>query len=329
MDSSIFQQQTSSKLPNPVDWRSLGHRYYSLNVHFQHRFGTRVQKISLDGGFTCPNVDGTVAIGGCTFCDNKAFSPSRRVKRDAIASQIERGIERLKRRYNNDKFIAYFQPATNTYGPLEKLRTLWETALEDPRVVGLVIGTRPDCVPDEVLDLVDEFAEQHYVSLELGVQTIHDASLEWMNRGHGHAAAVEAMERVAGRKFEVSLHIMLGLPGETKEMMLDTARQVALWNPEGVKIHNLYVVERTKLADQYRSGEVSMLELDEYIDHLCDFLELLPPEMVIERISGDAPPDNLVAPAWCSHKGSIKQRLIDEFERRGTFQGSKYELPAD
>lgn len=328
MDSSIFQQLPPPKHGKPVDWRSLGHRYYSLNVYFQHLFGTRVQKISLDGGFTCPNVDGTVAIGGCTFCDNKAFSPSRRVKRDAIASQIERGIERLKRRYNNDKFIAYFQPATNTYGPLDKLRTLWETALEDSRVVGLVIGTRPDCVPDEVLDLVDEFAEQHYVSLELGVQTIHDSSLEWMNRGHGHAEALDAMKRCEGRKFETSLHIMLGLPGETREMMLETAEQVARWNPAGVKIHNLYVVERTKLADQFRAGEVTMMELDEYIGVLCDFIELLPPQMVIERISGDAPPENLVAPAWCSHKGSIKQQLIDEFERRDSYQGSRHQAPA-
>ena len=265
-------------------WRQLGHKYYPLNVYYNQRFGGRVQKISLDGGFTCPNVDGTVAKGGCTFCDNRAFSPSRRVRRDAIASQIERGIEGLRRRCQTEKFLAYFQPATNTYGPLDKLRLLWETALEDPRVVGLIIGTRPDCVADDVLDLIDEFAERTYVSLELGVQTIHDSSLDWMNRGHHHAAAVDALQRVKDRKFETSLHVMLGLPGETHNMMMATARQVALWNPAAVKIHNLYAVERTELADQVRSGQVRLLEFEEYLQVLADFLELLPPWMVIEPI---------------------------------------------
>ncbi len=309
---------------NRLIWRELGHKYFPLNVYLQQKFGCRVQKISLDGGFTCPNVDGTVAKGGCTFCDNRAFSPSRRVRRDAIAAQIQRGIDGLSRRYDTEKFLAYFQPATNTYGPLDKLRALWDTALEDPRVVGLVIGTRPDCVADEVLDLVDEFADKTYVSLELGVQTIHDASLDWMNRGHHHDAAIDAMHRVAGRKFETSLHIMLGLPGETHSMMMATAEQVAKWNPAGVKVHNLYTVERTELAEQVRRGEVRMLEIDEYVEILADFLERLPPHMVIERISGDAPPKDLIEPQWVLKKGTIKEKLVQAFIARGTQQGSKW-----
>ncbi len=318
---------TLSHLPTsqPVDWRGQGHRYYPLNLHFKQRFGARVQKISLDGGFTCPNVDGTVATGGCTFCDNRAFSPSRRVKRDEIQAQIERGITGLRRRYDTELFLAYFQPATNTYGPIDKLRTLWELALEDERVVGLVIGTRPDCIPDEVLDLVEEFASEQYVSLELGVQTIHDASLDWMNRGHGNRVNMEAMERVQGRAFETSLHIMLGLPGETHAMMMETAEQVAKWNSDGVKIHNLYAVHRTELVEQIDSGKVTLMEMEEYVEVLADFLERLPPSMVIERISGDAPPKDLVAPQWVLNKGSIKQSLIDLFETRGTHQGSLYD----
>ncbi len=321
MSTSILSGQNSGH--GAVNWRELGHRYFPLNVYLNHRFGGRVQKISLDGGFTCPNVDGTVATGGCTFCDNQAFSPSRRVQRDAITSQIERGIFLLRRRYENEKFLAYFQPATNTYAPIDKLRTLYDAAIEDPRIVGLVIGTRPDCVPDEVLDLLDEFAERTYVSLELGVQTIHDASLEWMNRGHGHAAAVDAMNRVAGRKFEVSMHIMLGLPGESYEMMMQTAEQVVRWNPAGVKIHNLYAVHRTRLADQVQSGAVRLLEMEEYIQLLADFLERLPPQMVIERISGDAPPRDLIAPQWVLDKGSIKKRLIEVLTERGSYQGTR------
>ena len=284
----------------------------------------RVQKISLDGGFTCPNVDGTVATGGCTFCDNRSFSPSRRVKRTDIARQIERGIEGLRRRYSVERFLGYFQPATNTYGPLDKLETLYESALSDPRIVGLVIGTRPDCVPDDVLDLIDRFAEKHYVSLEIGMQTIHDASLDWMNRGHHHDAFVDAMTRIAGRKFHTSIHVMLGLPGETAEMMHQTADEVAKWRPAGVKIHNLYAVKRTDLVDQVARGEVRLLDLEEYLELLADFIERMPPETVIERISGDAPPDNLVAPQWCLNKGSIKSGLIELLERRGTVQGSRY-----
>jgi radical SAM protein (TIGR01212 family) len=178
-------------------------------------------------------------------------------------------------------------------------------------------------VADDVLDLIDEFAENAYVSLELGVQTIHNQSLDWMNRGHHHDAAVDAMQRVAGRKFETSLHVMLGLPGETHAMMMETADQVAAWNPAGVKIHNLYAVERTALADQVRSGEVQLMDLDAYVEVLADFLERIPPTVVIERISGDAPPKNLVAPLWCLKKGSIKDKLNEVFQRRGSRQGSR------
>ena len=325
MTASIFPHGPASGDEPTVDhlkWQKMGLYYYPLNLFFRQRFGTRVQKISLDGGFTCPNVDGTLAVGGCTICDNKAFSPSRRVRRDAISAQLQRGIERLRRRYKNEKFLAYYQPATNTYGPLEKLRVLWETALSEPSVVGLVIGTRPDCVPDEVLELVDEFAAKTYVSLELGVQTIHDASLEWMNRGHKNDASMDALARVQGRKFEVSVHIMLGLPGESREMVRQTAEQVARWKPASVKIHNLYAVEKTRLADQVHSGEVRLLELCEYIELLADFIERMPPTTVIERISGDAPPQNLIGPLWCLEKGTIKQHLDIELSQRGTRQGA-------
>ena len=195
-----------------------------------------MQKVSLDAGFTCPNVDGTVAIGGCTFCDNRSFSPSRRNKiisesprRHAqhILDQLDDGIRRLKHRYEVDDFIAYFQPATNTYAPVERLRPLYEAALSHPKVVGLAVGTRPDCVPPDVLDLLEELASRAYVAVEYGMQTMHDRSLEWMNRGHNHAATVEAVERSRGRGFEICGHAILGLPGETYDDMLATAREVS------------------------------------------------------------------------------------------------------
>jgi radical SAM protein (TIGR01212 family) len=313
-------QASTSKIHS---WREAGLRYYAYNFFLRGKFGERVQKVSLDGGFTCPNVDGTLTTGGCTFCDNRSFSPSRRVKRGAIRAQLDEGIRRLKWRYDVDKFMAYFQPATNTYAPIAKLRLLYEEALEHEKVVGMAIGTRTDCVADDVLDLLTEIAGRTYLTIEYGMQTMHDRSLEWMNRGHGHAATVDAIERSRGRGFEICVHIMLGLPGETRDDMLATAREVARLNVDAVKIHNLYAVERTPLADDVRAGKVQLMERDEYIATLVDFLELLPPECVVERISGEAPPDYLVGPAWCLDKPGIRSALDAEFRRRDTYQGAK------
>ncbi len=311
-----------------TDWRAAGLPYFAYNFFLRRKFGARVQKVSVDAGFTCPNVDGTVAKGGCTFCDNRSFSPSRRPDmlriegaRRSVAQQIDEGIRRLKWRYDCDRFMAYFQPATNTYAPVERLRPLYETALAHPKVVGLAIGTRPDCVPDDVLDLLAEIAGRTYLSVEYGMQTMHDRSLDWMNRGHHHAATVEAIERSRGRGFEICLHIMLGLPGESHADMLATAREVARLRPDAVKIHNLYAVKNTPLAEQVAAGEVKLMERGEYIRTLVDFIELLPPDCIVERISGDAPPDYFVGPSWCLDKPDVRRTFFAEMERRGTWQG--------
>jgi len=296
-------------------------RYFAYNFFLRNRFGERIQKVSVDAGFTCPNVDGSKATGGCTFCDNRSFSPSRRVPRMNIRGQIDDGIRRLKTRYKVDRFLAYFQPATNTYAPVAKLRPLYEQALEHERVVGLAIGTRPDCVPDETLKLLGELAERSYLSIEYGMQTMHDRSLVWMNRAHDHAATVDAIERSRGRGFEICVHIMLGLPGESHEDMLASAREVARLGVDAVKIHNLYAVRNTPLADQVERGEVQLMERADYVRTVVDFLELLPPEMIVERTSGDAPPDYLVGPAWCLDKPGIKTAIDAEFARRDTWQG--------
>jgi uncharacterized protein len=316
---------TSSPVHSP--WRSANLRYHAYNFYLREKFGARVQKVSIDAGFTCPNVDGTVAKGGCTFCDNRSFSPSRRSPRMSpkdVQGQISEGIRRLKWRYDCDQFIAYFQPATNTYAPVEKLRPLYEAAIAHPKVVGLAIGTRPDCVPDDVLDLLEELAGKTYLSVEYGLQTIHNRSLDWMNRGHHHDAMLDAVARSRGRGFEICGHVILGLPGESHKDMLATAREVARLQLDSVKLHNLYVVKDTPLADQLERGEVRMLERDEYIQVLVDFLELLPPEMIVERISGDAPPDYFVAPNWCLDKPAIRAALDNELARRDTWQGKKW-----
>ena len=188
---SIKTQNTTVISPQ-YGWREAGLRYYSLGFHLKNKFGERVQKVSLDAGFTCPNVDGSVTTGGCTFCDNRSFSPSRRVRRQDILNQLEDGISRVKGRYNVRKFIAYYQPATNTYAPVDRLRPLYDLPLTHPDVVGMAIGTRPDCVPNDVLELLQEFAGKTYLSVEYGMQTMHDKSLDWMNRGHHHDAFLDA-----------------------------------------------------------------------------------------------------------------------------------------
>jgi radical SAM protein (TIGR01212 family) len=307
-------------------WRAAGLRYYSYNHALGQRFQHRVQKVSLDAGFTCPNVDGTVAKGGCTFCDNRSFSPSRRLPRAGILGQIDQSIVRMRNRYKQcEHFIAYFQPATNTYAPVEKLRPLYEAALAHPQVVGLAIGTRSDCVPDDVLDLLAEFATRTYVSVEYGMQTMHDRSLDWMNRGHHHDSFLDAVERSRGRGFELCAHVMLGLPGESHDDMLATARELARVNIDAVKIHNLYCVKNTRLAEQVAAGEVTLMGRDDYVETVVDFLELLPPTMVVERISGDAPPDYFIGPSWCLDKAAVKRAIEAEFDRRDTWQGKRCE----
>ncbi|MCI0459234.1 MAG: TIGR01212 family radical SAM protein [Gemmataceae bacterium] len=296
-------------------------RYYPFSRFLRQRFGARVYRVTLDAGFTCPNVDGSVAVGGCVYCDNRSFSPNRRLPRVTLREQLDRGIVILQKRYRADRFLAYFQAGTNTYAPVEKLRRLYDEALAHPQVVGLAIGTRPDCVPDEVLDLIEGYARDRYVCLELGLQTIHDRSLDWMNRGHHYGSFVDAVRRCQGRGLDLCAHVILGLPGETRNDMLATGQALAGLPLGAVKIHNLHVVRDTPLERMYRAGQVRVLELGEYVEVVCDFLERLPPGMVIQRLSGDAPPDYLVAPAWCLDKQRILSAVQAELERRASWQG--------
>ena len=308
-----------------IDWRSQGLRYFAYNAFLRARFGHRVQKVSIDAGFTCPNVDGTVTTGGCTFCDNRSFSPSRRIPRQSIHEQIDHGITGLKRRYRCDHFMAYFQPATNTYAAVDVLRPLYAEALDHPQVVALAIGTRPDCVPDEVLDLLEEFAQRTYLSVEYGLQTCHDKSLDWMNRGHHHDVSVDAIERSRNRGFEICAHVILGLPGESHDDMMETAQEIDRLGIDAVKIHNLYAVRNTPLGDQVAEGEIRLMGRDDYVTTLVDFLEVLSPAMVVERISGDAPPDYLVGPEWCTDKSAIRTAVENEWQRRDSWQGKHWQ----
>jgi radical SAM protein (TIGR01212 family) len=298
-------------------------RYYPFSRFLRERFGGRVWRVTVDAGFTCPNVDGTVTTGGCVYCDNRSFSPNRRLPRTDVRTQVRRGIEILGRRHGAERFLAYFQAATNTHAPVDRLRKLYDLALDHPQVVGLAVGTRPDSVPDPVLDLLQEYARDRYVCLELGLQSRHDRSLDWMNRGHHFDAFVDAVARCQGRGLDLCAHVILGLPGESTDDMLETADALAELPVQAVKIHNLHVVRDTPMEAMYHAGTVPMLSRDAYVAVVCDFLERLPSDVVIHRLNGDAPPDYLVAPAWCLEKPALLAAIDAELTRRDSWQGKK------
>jgi radical SAM protein (TIGR01212 family) len=297
--------------------------YLDLNSYLKGRFGERVQKITLDAGLTCPNRDGRVGTGGCLYCNARGSGTGAWGRGQSIATQMEAGIARLARRYGAAKFIAYFQSFSNTYASKDTLRKLYDAALAFPQVVGLSIGTRPDCLEDDVLDLLAGYAQDRLVWLELGLQSAHDATLLGINRGHDVACFTAAATRAAARGLEVVAHVILGLPGEGPREMAATAKYLGRLPLHGVKIHLLYLVRDSGLAGLYRAGEYVCLTEDQYVNLAVDFIERLPSHLVIHRLTGDPHPEELVAPAWCLDKPRVLRGLREEFARRGTRQGSR------
>lgn len=322
-------EETISAETNLYAWQHDGLFINAFGRHLRRKFGGRIQRVSVDAGFTCPNVDGAVTTGGCNFCDNRSFSPSRRVRLQRVGDQLQAGIERVTKRYDRvDGFIAYFQPATNTYAPVDQLEEIYHLALSaDPRIVGIAIGTRPDCAPESVLQLLENLAADHIVSLEFGMQSAHDESLRWMNRAHTHADMVNAIDRARGRGFECCAHVILGVPGEDHDMMMQTAAEVGTLGFDAIKLHNLYSVHGTPLGDEVLAGKVKMMGREDYVSTVVDFLERIPPTTIVERVSGDAPPQFLIEPKWCLEKSAIRNEIDAEFSRRGSRQGSRFVAP--
>ena len=298
--------------------------YNTFSNVLKLEFGCKVQRISIDAGFTCPNRDGSLDTAGCIFCGGHG-SGSYDILRDLdIASQLEDGKEVMRRKYRASKFIAYFQSYSNTYASVEQLRLLYAEALSVPDVVGLIVATRPDCLPDDILDYLQELSSQTYLWLELGMQTMFDRSLKLINRRHGHDCTVEAIQRARSRRLRVCAHIILGLPGESREEMLAMAGELNRLSVEGVKLHLMHVMKGTILDEMYGRGEVKVLCRDEYVGLVCDFLELLDPRILIHRLTGDGGHDNLVAPLWSLKKFEVLNLIDAEMERRGTRQGTHF-----
>ncbi len=311
-------------MPIPPPWKTAGLLWLSRSFFFRQHFGLPVWKVSVDAGLGCPNRDGTLATGGCVFCDPASFSPSRRREAIPITRQIDEGIRQLKSRRNAERFVAYFQPGTNTYTTPQRLREVYDQAIAHPEVVGLIVGTRPDCLDDEVLDLLGEFSQRTWLSIELGLQSIHDESLRWMHRGHRYDAFPDAVRRARLRGLNIGAHVILGLPGESPQQTAATARELARLEIDSVKLHNLHAVRNTPLAEMVRDGRVRLPEFREYVARAVDFLELLPEDCVVDRLSGDAPAEYLIGPTWCLDKSSVRNAIEAEFQQRGTCQGSHH-----
>jgi uncharacterized protein len=296
-------------------------RYFDLNSYFRQRFGVRVHKLTVDAGLTCPNRDGTVGSGGCIYCNARGSGTGAHARGLSITEQLKAGKAAVAKRFHAKKFIAYFQSYSNTYAPLERLRAMYDEALAVEEIVGLAVGTRPDCVDGAVLDLLQSYARNHLIWIEYGLQSAHDATLARINRGHDIAAFEQAVLATAGRGIQICVHIILGLPGETADQMRATADYIARLPIDGVKLHLLYIVRDTPMEALYRSGSYRCLEQPEYATLVCDLLERLPPHVVIQRLTGDPHRDELVAPQWALAKTQTLDLIQQQLTLRDTRQG--------
>lgn len=286
-------------------------------------FDYKVQKISINAGFTCPNRDGLKGVGGCTYCNNQSFSPGYGNGQKSVTDQLTEGISFFSRKYPDMKYLAYFQSYTNTYDGLESLKAKYEEALAYPGVVGLIVGTRPDCMPDELLDYFEELKSRCFLLIEYGLETSSDRTLEFINRGHSFAEGVDAIERTAKRGIRTGVHLILGLPGEDRSQILDNARMIANLPICTVKLHQLQLIKGTVMASQYRKNPewFHLYEVDEYIDLCIDFAELLNPDFYIERFVSQSPKQLLIAPDWGLKNYEFTAKVLKRFKERNTFQG--------
>ena len=300
--------------------------YYSLKQYLKERFGERVQRVTLEGGFTCPNRDGTKASGGCTFCTDDGSSSGAQSALDTIKVQLEQGIAKQSQRFGCKKFIAYFQSFTNTYAEVDYLRDLYNQAIDHPQVVVLAIGTRPDCVSEEIIDLLEEFTrlprrgaarnDGLEVWIDIGVQSSHNETLDIINRAHSYEDYVDAANRIAARKnplLRICTHVILGLPGETKEMMWQTAEALSQTPVQDLKIHQLCIFKGTPMEIDYLNGELKTFEKDDYIEVLAGFIARLRPDIAIQRVMGEGKIGELIAPAWADH--GMKNKFLDDFNK--------------
>ncbi|QTD43236.1 TIGR01212 family radical SAM protein [Sporosarcina sp. Te-1] len=307
-----------------LPFQSEGKRYHTWSTHLKDKFGFKVFKISLDAGFDCPNRDGTVAFGGCTFCSVAGSGDFAGNRVEPIDVQFAKIKDKMHQKWKNGKYMAYFQAYTNTHAPLPVLKEKFEAALAQKDVVALSIATRPDCLPDDVVDYLAELNKRTYLWVELGLQTVHEKTARLVNRAHDYPTYVEGVEKLRKHGIHVCSHIINGLPLEDYDMMMETAREVAKLDVQGIKIHLLHLLKGTPMVKQYEKGLLTFLEKDDYIRLVVDQLEILPPEMIIHRITGDGPIDLMIGPMWSATKWDVLNGIDKELERRDSWQGKYY-----
>jgi radical SAM protein (TIGR01212 family) len=307
-------------LAKPDFWKN-SKRYYDLKSYWRNRFGCDVRKLAIDAGFTCPNRDGHVASGGCVYCDGRGSKLRQQRILPSVTDQIATG----KQYYapSASRFIAYFQTFTNTYAPVDTLRALYDEALAQEDVIGLSIGTRPDCLGPDVVSLLAGYTGKYHVWVELGLQSVHDKTLQFINRGHNYQQFLDSVHTLARRGLNICVHIIIGLPGESDEDVRSTARALAALPVNGIKIHSLLALDGTPMGDMYKQGSIHLISKEKYVSLTADVLELLPPEMVIERLTADGYRDIFLAPDWARNKLDVLNSINKELERRDSYQGRK------
>lgn len=303
-------------------------RFNSYSNYFKREFGGRVQKLTIDAGFTCPNRDGTVATGGCTYCNNDAFNPSYCSPSKSITQQIDEGIEFHAVRYRRaDRYLAYFQAFSNTHAPLAKLKEMYSEALSNPKIIGLVIGTRPDCVDEQKLDYFQELSKKYYIALEYGIESCYNKTLELINRGHNFEKSVWAIEETHKRGIKTGAHIIFGLPGESRSEMMAQAAILSKLPLHTIKFHQLQIIKGTEMEQQYLQNPLmfNLFGMEEYFNFMVDFLEQLNPDFVVERFTGEAPPKYLVTPPWGNYRTDQLMVMLEKIlEQRNTWQGRHF-----
>lgn len=295
-------------------------RYNQYSSYLKNKFGAKVYKITLDAGFSCPNRDGTISVGGCIFCDDGGSFSQAHSNLLSIEKQVEIGIETLTNRFKAEKFMSYFQAYSNTYKPVNELKKIYDSALAHKDIVGLSIGTRPDCVDNEKLDLIASYANDYYTWVEYGLQSIHNKTLKKINRGHDFDCFLKTYEKTKERGINVCVHVIFGL-WETHDEIMETAKKLAQLEVDGVKIHMLCALENTKLAQMYFDGEIDFMSEEEYVQTVCDFLEYLPETTTIHRLAGNGLKKNLIAPRWLGAKLDCLNKIDREFVKRNSYQG--------
>ncbi|WP_186575863.1 TIGR01212 family radical SAM protein [Aquibacillus kalidii] len=311
---------------NPFPYSFDQKRYHSWNYHLKNTFGHKVFKVALDGGFDCPNRDGTVAHGGCTFCSASGSGDFAGDRVDDLVTQFKQIKQKMHQKWKDGKYMAYFQAYTNTHAPVEELRDKFESVLNQEGVVGISIATRPDCLPDDVVDYLAELNQRTYLWVELGLQTVHQQTSDLINRAHDLNCYLEGVQKLRKHGIRICSHIINGLPGEDYNMMMDTAKAVSKMDVQGIKIHLLHLLKGTAMVKQYEKGLVQFLSKDEYINLVVDQLELLPKEVIIHRITGDGPPDLLIGPMWSLNKWDVLNAIDQELEKRNSWQGKYYNV---